>query len=288
MAKPKKNIKSKLVHHYRWMLVDDLTHESKFSLRINILNILLSIAFVSLFLITAAFLILKYSPLKSYFIQEKSSFDEVKSQKEILRLNEQIIAIEDTLIKNNLYLEHLQKVVSGDIKAAEVDSLMAKSTPVLLDDERLKASAEDSLFRAQMAKEELESLRSTNSAESSTQFYPPVRGIITAKFSITENHLATDIAAPIGESVKTVADGIVVFSDWNPNTGNSIIIKHENDVMSMYKHCSKVYKNVGDEVKKGDVIAAVGNTGELTSGPHLHFELWVQGHAVDAQDYIEF
>ncbi len=288
MAKKKKNIKSRLIHHYRWMLVDDSTRESKFSMRITILNLLLIFAFLTTLLFGLAYVVLKYSPMKSYFVDETITFDQVKSQKEILRLNEKIIAIEDTLSRNNLFLEHLQKVVAGDLKAAEVDSLMSKRTPVLVDDKSLKASAEDSLFRAQIAQEELESLKNTSSSNSLATFYPPVRGIITGKYSISENHLATDIAAPIGESVKAVTKGIVVFSGWNPDTGNTLILKHDNDVMTMYKHCAKVFKEVGDEVGKGDVIASVGNTGELTTGPHLHFELWIQGHAVDAEDYIEF
>lgn len=288
MAKKKKNIKSRLIHHYRWMLVDDSTREAKFSMRITILNLLLVFAFLTTLLFGLAYAVLKFSPLKTYFIDETITFDQVKSEKEILRLNEKIIAIEDTLSRNNLFIQHLQKVVSGDLKAAEVDSLMSKSTPVLLDDKSLKASAEDSLFRAQIAQEELESLKNSTTTNNLATLYPPVRGIITGKYSISENHLATDIAAPIGESVKAVTKGIVVFSGWNPDTGNTIILKHDNDVMTMYKHCAKVFKEIGDEVAKGDVIASVGNTGELTTGPHLHFELWIQGHAVDAEEYIEF
>lgn len=288
MAKKKKNIKSRLIHHYRWMLVDDSTREAKFSMRITILNLLLVFAFLTTLLFGLAYAVLKFSPLKTYFIDETITFDQVKSEKEILRLNEKIIAIEDTLNRNNLFIQHLQKVVSGDLKAAEVDSLMSKSTPVLLDDKSLKASAEDSLFRAQIAQEELESLKNSTTTNNLATLYPPVRGIITGKYSISENHLATDIAAPIGESVKAVTKGIVVFSGWNPDTGNTIILKHDNDVMTMYKHCAKVFKEIGDEVAKGDVIASVGNTGELTTGPHLHFELWIQGHAVDAEEYIEF
>ena len=288
MLKEKKNIKSKLVHKYRWMLVDDDSLEAKFSIRINILNVLLIFSILTTILFVSAYLVLKYSPLKTYFIEE-TSFDIVQSQREILKLNEQIMAIEDSLNKNTLFLEHLTKVVTGDLKAAEVDSLMSTNVPVLIDESKLRASAEDSIFRAQIAQEELLALSNNNvSVQASNMLYPPVRGIITARFSLTENHLATDIAAPIGESVKAIDDGIVIFSDWNPNTGNSIIIQHKNDLMSMYKHCSKVFKEVGNEVKKGDVIAQVGNTGELTTGPHLHFELWVQGLAVDPEEYIEF
>ena len=288
MARPKKNIAKRLIHHYRWMLVDDDTRESKISFRLNMLNTLIFIAIVTLLLVGLGYLVLKYSPLKSYFVEEKQAFNEVQSKKELLQINEKMVALEDSLQRNNLYIEHLQMVVSGKIKAMQVDSLMAKQTPTIIDEEKLQASTEDSLFRAQIAKEELESLQNNESEKTANILYPPVRGVITASYDLTENHLATDIAAQTGESVKTVADGIVLFSEWSPETGNSIIVSHDNEIISMYKHCSKVFKKVGDEVKKGDVIAAVGNTGELTTGPHLHFELWVQGKAVDAEQYIEF
>ena len=288
MARPKKNIAKRLIHHFRWMLVDDDTRESKISFRLNMLNTLIFIAIVTLLLVGLGYLVLKYSPLKSYFVEEKHAFNEVQSKKELLQINEKMVALEDSLQRNNLYIEHLQMVVSGKIKAMQVDSLMAKQTPTIIDEEKLQASTEDSLFRAQIAKEELESLQNNESEKTANILYPPVRGVITASYDLTENHLATDIAAQTGESVKTVADGIVLFSEWSPETGNSIIVSHDNEIISMYKHCSKVFKKVGDEVKKGDVIAAVGNTGELTTGPHLHFELWVQGKAVDAEQYIEF
>lgn len=287
MAKTKKNIAKRLIHHYRWMIVDDDTHESKISMRINLLNVLLMCACLTLLIVGLTFLVLKYSPLKSYFV-EQPKFDEVKSKKELLELNEKMIAAEDSLLQNQLYIEHLRKVVSGDLKATKVDSLMAKQSPTIADKDMLKASEEDSLFRVQMAQEELENLKTTKKQSTIETLYPPVRGVITNHFDVTENHLATDIAAKMGESIKTIADGAVVFADWNPETGNSIIVRHKNDMMSIYKHCSKVFKKVGDEVEKGAVIAEVGNTGELTTGPHLHFELWVQGNAVDAEEYIDF
>ena len=287
MQKPKKNIAKKLIHHYRWMIVDEDTHESKISIRLNMLNTLLIGAFLTLLVAGLTFLALKYSPLKSYFIEERAGFDEVKSKKELLQITERVIALEDSLASNTLFLTHLQKVVSGDLQAAEVDSMMAKKI-TQLNDESLKASEEDSLFREQIAKEELEALKNNKPTTNSNFLYPPVRGVITGHFDVTENHLATDIAAKIGEEVKSIANGVVVFADWNPETGNTIIVQHKDEIMSMYKHCSKLFNKVGDEVEKGDVIAAVGNTGELTSGPHLHFELWIQGKAVDAEQFIEF
>lgn len=282
------NIAKRLIHHYRWMIVDEDTHESRVSMRINMLNLLLAGAFLTLLVASLTLLALRYSPLKSYFVEETVNFDAVKSKKELLQLNEKMIALEDSLARNTLFLEHLQKVVSGDLKAAEVRSLMAAKTSPLPSGVDFKASEEDSLFRAQIAKEELEAMKNSPTQTSGNFLYPPVRGVVTGKYDLTENHLATDIAAKIGEEVKVIANGSVVFADWSPDTGNSIIVQHKDEMMSVYKHCSKLFRKVGDEVEKGDVIAAVGNSGELTTGPHLHFELWIQGKLVDAEQYIDF
>lgn len=288
MAKKKKNIAKRLIHHYRWMIVDDDTHESKISIRINMLNFLLTLAFFIMLMIGSAYLVLRYSPLKHYFVEQELSGDELKYKKQLLELNENMIALEDSLAKNELYVEHLRKVVTGDIKAAEVDSLMAKQTPTIEDEALLKPSEKDSLFRVQMAQEELEDLKRTKKVEEIELLFKPVRGIVTSHFDITQNHLATDIAAQEGENIKSIADGVVIFTEWNPDTGNAIIVRHDNEMVAIYKHCSKVFKEIGEQVDKGDVIAEVGNTGELSTGPHLHFELWIKGQAVDAEDYIDF
>lgn len=285
--KKKKNIKHKLIYHYRWLIVDEDTNESKVSFRLNILNFLL---LFSLFLTTcffAIFLLLKYTPVKEYFLNSSGVNSSIAEHRELLKLNDEMMALEDSLKKNELYLTAISNVISGKFKAAEVDSLLAKQTPVLLDDKKLKASEKDSIFRIEIAKEELEGLKKVTTKENQLLF-PPVRGIVTSSYDVKTGHLATDIAASKGDDVKTIADGKIVLIDWSPDTGNIIMVQHDNDMISIYKHCSQVFKKVGDEVGRGDVIASVGNGGELTTGPHLHFELWIKGNAVNPEEYIDF
>lgn len=286
MASDKKNIRNRLIHHYRWLIVDEDTKVSQFSLRLNMLNFLLFISFLLLFVFALSFLFLKYSPFKDYFIDSPTESNLVQ-KKELLELNDKLINLEDSLRANQLYLTAISKVMSGRVKAAEVDSLVAKQSPVLLDDKSLLPTQEDSIFRMRMAKEELEELKAKSHSDNQLLF-PPVRGIITASYDITQHHLATDIAASKGDDIKSIADGKVIFTDWSPDTGNIIMVQHPYEMISIYKHCSQVYKKVGDEVDKGDLIAAVGNGGEFTTGPHLHFELWIQGNAVNAEEYIDF
>jgi len=114
----------------------------------------------------------------------------------------------------------------------------------------------------------------------------PLIGKINKNFDVKTSHYGMDIAGAIGSPVKAVMDGTIIFSDWSTETGNTIIIQHPNGILSVYKHNSSLFKEIGDFVKKGEVIANLGNSGTLTSGPHLHFELWYNGIPLDPAKYL--
>src|SRR5690606_38312223 len=119
-------------------------------------------------------------------------------------------------------------------------------------------------------------------------FFTPVKGVVTSSYDKEDRHFATDIATKMNEPIQSVLDGHVLFSSFTPSTGYVIIIQHANNLVSVYKHCAALLKKEGAFVRGGEVIALVGSTGELTTGPHLHFELWHNGNAVDAENYIKF
>ncbi|MDX1902899.1 MAG: peptidoglycan DD-metalloendopeptidase family protein [Thermonemataceae bacterium] len=119
-------------------------------------------------------------------------------------------------------------------------------------------------------------------------FFPPIKGIITEKFDLKTKHLGIDLVAQANESVKAVADGSIILSSWTEDTGNVIAIQHANNLVSFYKHNAVLLKKQGEFVKAGDVIAIIGNTGRLSSGPHLHFELWYQGSPINPEKFISF
>ncbi|WP_395091616.1 murein hydrolase activator EnvC family protein [Vaginella massiliensis] len=122
--------------------------------------------------------------------------------------------------------------------------------------------------------------------KNNTTFVAPVEGFVSGKFNKEENHIGLDIVSKSGEPVKVIADGTVIFTDWTPETGFVILVDHHNSFISVYKHNLDVFKKMGEKVKQGEVISSVGNTGELSTGPHLHLELWLNGNAVDPQKYI--
>ena len=119
-------------------------------------------------------------------------------------------------------------------------------------------------------------------------FVAPVKGEISAGFKVTDDHLGVDILAPQNTPVKAARDGIVFLSEFTNSNGNVVGIQHDNNVITFYKHNSKLLKKVGDQVRSGEAIAIIGNTGTLSTGPHLHFELWHKGRAVDPTEYLRF
>jgi len=120
------------------------------------------------------------------------------------------------------------------------------------------------------------------------QFTSPVIGETSAAFNRNSQHYGIDIIAPKGTPIKSISNGVVIFSDWTMKTGNTIVIKHTNDLLSVYKHNEKLLRHSGDIVKSGEAIAIIGNTGELTSGPHLHFELWYRQKPLNPKKFIRF
>jgi len=119
-------------------------------------------------------------------------------------------------------------------------------------------------------------------------FFAPISGIITSRFDLLEEHFGVDVVAKTDEPVKSIADGSVIMADWTQSSGNIIAVQHRGNLISVYKHNAALLKKVGSFVSAGEIIAIIGNTGELTTGPHLHFELWYNGNPVNPEDFVSF
>ena len=119
-------------------------------------------------------------------------------------------------------------------------------------------------------------------------FYKPVDGVITDFFDSKQKHFGIDLVAKENARVSSVLNGTVVLSSWTYETGHVIGIQHDNGYFSLYKHNSVILRSVGDFVSAGEHIAIVGDSGNLSSGPHLHFELWQHGMPVNPVNYILF
>lgn len=289
MTAKKKNIFRKLFQKHTLIILNEESQEEQFSFRLNRMNVLVVIALMTFFTIACTTLTLLYTPLHDYILPSEKQID-VQDKQEILNLTNQIEELESRAKANDIYIKNLRAILSGEVPIPEIDTTQNPITQsVDLSKVDLAPKEEDLELRKEVEQEEMFSVQGNqDNQESGSLLFTPLKGILTSDYSTEENHLAIDIAAQQGEAIKSVALGTVIFTDWTPETGYIAIIQHQRGMISVYKHALTVYKKMGDVVKKGEVIAAVGNTGELTTGPHLHFELWIEGIPVDPKQYIVF
>ncbi len=289
MRKKKKNIFRKLFQKHTLIILNEESQEEQFSFRLNRMNVLVVIALMTFFTMACTTLTLLYTPLHNYILPSTKQVD-VQDKEEILHLTNQIEQLEIRSKANDIYIKNVRAILAGEVPMPEIDTTQSPITKsVDLSKVDLAPSKDDLDLRKEVAQEEMFSVQGNqDNQESGSLLFTPLKGIVTSGYDTEENHLAIDIAAQQGEAIKSVAMGTVIFTDWTPDTGFVAIIQHPRGMISVYKHALTVYKKMGDVVKKGEVIAAVGNTGELTTGPHLHFELWIDGAPVDPKQYIVF
>jgi len=278
-----KKIENFLKKQFRFVIInDDSLEESTITKLSRIRLICLGIVFIlSLFLLT--FCIIVYSPLNQ-FIPGKSS-DLV--QQELIKLSAKSDSLEEALQISSLYLNNIEAIIKGDSSLV----YFSEDTTKTFTEKELSFnnSTEDSLLRKRVEREDLGTINQNIKKERTYfLFYPPFDGMISDSFSLLNNHYAIDLVAKKGTKIKAINSGTIIVSDWNPETGYVIGIQHQNNFISFYKHCSRLLKKTGDVVELGEHIAIIGNTGELSTGPHLHLELWQNGTPLNPENYISF
>ena len=236
---------------------------------------------LSFFLFT--FCVIVYSPLNQY-IPGKSS-DTV--QNDLIKLSLKSDSIQRALYVSSTYLKNFEAIIRGD---SSLINFSQDTTKIFSEKElSLNTSKEDSLLRKKVEREDLGTINQNLKKERAYfLFYSPLDGMISDSFNLSNNHFGVDLVAKKGTKIKAISSGTIIVSDWNPETGYVIGIQHQNNFISFYKHCSRLLKNTGDVVELGEHIAVIGNSGELSTGPHLHLELWQNGTALDPENYISF
>jgi len=284
-VKKRKEIKKKLLHKYRLVILNESTFEEKISFKLSRLNVFVTGSLCIIGLIGLTTLLIAFTPLREYI----PGYSSTKLKKQATDLTYQTDSLVRVLNSTNRYLDNIRMVLSGDIENNEVnrDSLREqfKLDPSTVD---LTPIKQDSLLRAEVALEDKYNLFERNTTKSDIVLFPPISGTVTQKYDAQKKHYAVDVAASRETPVKAAANGIVIFAEWTADTGHVIILEHQNSFISVYKHNGSLNKTQGDIVRAGEVIASVGNTGEFTTGPHLHFELWDKGTPVNPLDFIDF
>ncbi len=284
-GKKSKEIKRKLLHKYRLVILNESTFEEKISFKLSRLNVFVTGSLFIVGLIGFTILLIAFTPLREY-IPGYSSTQLKKQASELTYKTDSLVGV---LNYTNKYLENIRMVLTGDIENNEInrDSLFEqfKLDPSSVD---LTPIREDSLLRAAVERDDKYNLFERSRGERGLVLFSPVNGILSQEYDAKKRHYAVDVVAPADSPVKAVAAGTVILAEWTADTGYVIMMVHQNDLISAYKHNGSLNKAQGDIVRAGEVIASVGNTGELTTGPHLHFELWTNGIPVNPLDYIDF
>ncbi|WKD85153.1 Murein DD-endopeptidase MepM [Polaribacter huanghezhanensis] len=288
MAKKKQKkskFRQKITDKFRLVVLNEDTFEERLSFKLTILNIFVLSGVFSIVLIALTTVLIAYTPIREYI----PGYASTQLKKDASRLLYETDSLKTRLELIENYTKILLPILSGDDPISEVDfDSLKKASVITIDEKKLDASKRDSLFREKIESKDRFPLFDKAENKIDMVFFSPLNGSITQGFNITDKHFAIDIVAATGTPVKAVENGRVIFSEWTAETGYVIIIEHGTGFISVYKHNGTLLKQQGDFVKSGEAIATVGSTGELTTGPHLHFELWYNGYPVNPLNYIDF
>lgn len=271
---------------FRVAIVDDESHERLFSFRTTRVKLLLGTVVAGLLLLTGAYLTVIVSPLRQlvpgYTSAETRRMAAVNAAK--------VDSLEQEMWFWSLQFANMQRIVSGQAPL-RIDSLLqvkgGAADPASLE----LYAREDSLLREEVRKAERFNLgEKRDPAEGLARLvlFPPVKGVVSEPFNASVRHPYLDIAVADNAVVSAVADGTVIAAGWQDETGYSVYVQHEGDLVSIYRHNVKLLKQAGDRVTSGTPLALAGNAGTLSTGPHLHFELWYRGTPVDPLKYMKF
>ncbi|WP_200974593.1 M23 family metallopeptidase [Echinicola sp. 20G] len=263
------------------------------SLSINKIRVGLILVFTLLCFFLIA-LIMSKTFLASWF---DPSYQESENMKKIYALSQTVDSLMIEVQAKDRYVENIQKIIDGEY---EEESVQSEEDSVTGNQEPFKNPKSEDLYQkgeaTQSVIEEFQAAppdersfeRISTSSFTETYFFSPLKGIVTGSFDLAKDHLGVDLVAEENEPVKSVADGTVILASWTLETGYVIAVQHSNELISIYKHNSVLLKSVGEPVSGGEVISVVGNTGEQTTGQHLHFELWYKGNPQNPQEFITF
>ncbi len=281
----RKKLLKKLKSRFRLTILNESTFEEKISYSLTPLNVI--IMFGGLLIVFGAiiYLLVAFTPLKNYVIPDYASAG-YREEARVARL--QADSLLEVVRKNERYLGDLKVILSGGVLSNAADSTQTPSTDV---DLRYDVSELDESMRQKVTEQDrysISTIEETEGRKKGLILFKPVNGTIFSSFNPEKGHYGIDLAAPKDDPVKSVLDGTVIAAAFTADDGNVISIQHANNLVSIYKHNAVLLRKMGDMVKAGESIAFIGDSGENSEGPHLHFELWENGAPVNPAQYISF
>jgi len=279
----------KLRDKYRLVVMNDITFEERLSFRLTRLNVMILMSIITVILIGLTTLLIVFTPLREYI----PGYTDVTLNRRIYNLQAKTDSMERAFYQKDVFIQNLRNILEGNLVQETIiqqDTLSFRYDSIIMEH-----SVEDSILRADYDNQnrfdlhyEGQSVLSENNSYLNISFFKPLEGVVVTQFNLAENHLGIDIVAKQNETVKATMNGTVIFSDWTVETGYVIVIQHQQSYISIYKHNSANFKKTGAYVKAGDPIGIIGETGELSTGPHLHFELWYNGSPINPLNYLTF
>lgn len=276
---------NKLKNQYRLTIFNDSTFQSVFSIKLTRLKVFAAVAIASSVIVVLVTFLIAATPLREYI----PGYPDAEQRQMMVNNAIKIDSLEIELGKRDAFFESIKAVVSGNVP---VDTISGNDSARQLLNVKFNNYNHDSIFEDELLAEQTNvSIRGNNTNRkemSQMHFFVPLKGIVTNQFNSVSQHFGVDLVSEPNARICSVLDGSVIFSGWTLETGYVIYIQHDADLISVYKHNAELLKTTGDRVKAGEPVAIIGNSGEFTSGPHLHLELWHRGNPVDPQQYIDF
>lgn len=271
---------------YRLIIYNDETFKEVWYLRLSKINFIVLFISIVILLSAGIFSLVAFTSIREMI----PGYPDDNIRRTILMNSLRLDSLEEEIRIRDVYFRNLNAIIAGE----EPENLMPSVDSMREYGEiDFSKSLEDSILRVQIEEEEQYNLSVIEDSRqpqglARIHFFAPIKGHVTNSFSAYENHFGTDIVAGPNEVVKAALDGTVILASWTVETGYVIEIQHSNNLISVYKHNAELLKKTGNPVKAGDAIAIIGNSGELTTGPHLHFELWLNGAPIDPEEFIVF
>jgi len=279
----------------RIVVVNAESFEEKRHFTLSPLNAAVLLSFFTILITVSTYLIIAYTPLKQWIPGMPSYSSELALKKIDLENIQYLEKVKHQSNIEDLYYQNLISILNDEAPPDPTSQDLAynrDSTNYAVMD--FSTSEKDSLLRVKIDLREKYELHNKEGSLSQNDdmkgvfFFTPINGSVSGSFDLKEGHFGVDVVAPKDEAVMATLDGTVVFNTWTPEEGHVIYLQHNYNLISVYKHNAFVLKKVGEFVEAGEPVAIIGNSGRLSTGPHLHFELWHKGTALNPEDYMRF
>jgi len=245
----------------------------------------MALIFAVILIITGVTILIAFTPLREYI----PGYPTGKMRQMLIRNVLVVDSLETEIQRRDRYFKEFRAMLAGETNS---DTVVKRGAVPRPDQVQFKKYDHDSLFKDEIAQEQvnlgINSTPATKGGVAGLLFFPPLSGMITGKYDLSNRHVGVDIVGKPNARISAALDGTIIFAGYTIDTGYVIYIQHEQNLVTVYRHNAELLKIQGDKVRAGEAIAIMGNSGKETTGPHLHFEMWLNGIAVNPEEYIKF